>query len=244
MACFRYRDDEKKYEKAEVKVKARMIVMNSEEMRKSRLSIGTIAIILLAVAFPSQSIFAAPVSRTTSQQWTFTSPPGQVGTDGLYGPFDPVTYSNDFGKPQLYVGGRAAWGNNAWSLKNDEMDIFIKNYPDNSSGTSKIITVELTWLEGGFIALMPDMPTIATLPTLSLLSQTNSTSDGWKTTTFTITINPNPLDEVLMIKGDIVLKEVSVTTQCIPEPATLGLLIGGAFMAFRRSRSKIRKETN
>lgn len=211
--------------------------MNSEEMRMSRLSFGIAAIILVAV-FPANMVFATSGNRTTSEQWTFTSSPGQLGEDGFYGPFSPDDgWSNDNGTPQLYVGSRATWGNNAWALRNDEMDIYIPNYPDNSQGTSKTMTVELTWKEAG-LSILPDVPVIATSPTLSQITQANSTTDGWKTTTYTITLYPNPTEEWVFIKGDIYVDSVSVDTQCIPEPATLGLLIGGTFMTLKRSRGK------
>jgi hypothetical protein len=60
--------------------------------------------------------------------------------------------------------------------------------------------------------------------------------NGWKQSLFQIDIKPNPFEEWIVIKGDIVVDSVTIDTICTPEPTTLGLLIGGAFMAIRRCR--------
>lgn len=82
-------------------------------------------------------------------------------------------------------------------------------------------------------------PSLVVFPDISILSQELITgaAPSYKTI-FSVTMEPNPMSEWVVLKGDIVVDHVAISTICMPEPATFGLLIGGAFMALRRKQKK------
>jgi hypothetical protein len=231
----------KKYETAELKLKTRKWMMNSKEMRKSRLSIGITAVVQF-VFLSAQTSYATTTDRSTFQQWTFNSLPGQPDANGFYGPFSPYAgnLDNDFGAPLLYVGDRAKFlegAINVWELRNDNMDIYI---PNSEGGDYKDISVTLTWAKGTAVIVpdLPKEPIVWTSPQGFPTGIINNPPIFGTSTTFTFRIEPNPSEEWLFINGNISLFSVSVSTVCMPEPATLGLFIGGAFLAFKRRRNK------
>jgi len=61
--------------------------------------------------------------------------------------------------------------------------------------------------------------------------------NDWNVTLYKITIWPNPAEEWIAIKGDIVVDQLEIVTECIPEPATMGLL-GLGSLALLRNRRK------
>jgi hypothetical protein len=227
-------------------LKARKLMMNSEEMRKSRPSIGITAIILFVIV-SAQTTYATVEDRSTFQQWYFNE------SEPNYGPVAPCagTLDNEFGIPLLYVGNRAQFlqgaAPSAWALRNDEMDIYIPNYQDNSPQSWKEITIGLTW-KAGTESIVPDLPkdpVVWAYPQGQILGrkdEPHSYFPGWTSTTFTIDIQPNPKSEWVYIKNNILLHDVSISTVCVPEPATIGLSIGGALLAFKRSRNRYGKK--
>ena len=72
---------------------------------------------------------------------------------------------------------------------------------------------------GGHIKLDPGIP-----------------ESGWYESTYTWEIYPNPFDEWFTIAGDILVDEIVIDTWCIPEPATLALLLIGGLALLRRRR--------
>ena len=214
-------------------MKARKLIMNSEEMRKTRMSLGITAVVLF-VFLSAQTSYATVEDRSTFQQWTFT--------DDNYGHVAPNPgWDNEFGTPLLYVGDRAEFlptpgVTNYWELLNDEMDIYIPNF--QIPNPYKIMEVELYWREGpaDIVPDLPKEPILITFPYGQILDRTDEPSPSWTVSTFTIRIEPNPSEEWLFIKGNISLHQVSVSTVCVPEPATIGLFIGGALLALKRRR--------
>jgi hypothetical protein len=197
--------------------------------------------ILITMAL-SAAAFAAPVWRgtgetTTFQQWSFN------GTESNRGPVAPDDggLGNRFGTAALYVLGNSAQrGDGTWNLVTDEMDIRIPN--STELRPLKEMQIELIWMAapGGLLPPQPSVsvtpvyadPTLHIYPQVSLLGE--DLVNGWTRTVFSVNIMPNPASEWIYIKGGIIVDQVSIDTRCIPEPATFGLLIGGAFMAIRR----------
>lgn len=65
--------------------------------------------------------------------------------------------------------------------------------------------------------------------------------DGWKHSTFSYILRPNPELEYYQIRNHsnstIYIDQVVIDTQCVPEPASLaGIAAGAAFLAKRRRR--------
>ena len=58
----------------------------------------------------------------------------------------------------------------------------------------------------------------------------------WVQSTYHITIWPNPAEEWIAIKGNIVVDSLEIETECIPEPATMGLLGLGSLALLRYRR--------
>jgi hypothetical protein len=202
---------------------------------------------------------------TTFQQWSFSKQQWSF-LKRHSGPQLPDTgWVNEFGTPQLSVydsqwsnkvdGHRGVWKFNS---RRSEMFIDIPNNPE--SRPLKEIWVELTWEAAGtrncipweaactrnYIPwevagtrnCIPDQPIIGVWADHfeKELMEEKQIDNKWTASLYKITIWPNPSAEQITISGDIRLDQVVVDTRCIPEPATLGLLIGGALMAIRRRR--------
>lgn len=125
------------------------------------------------------------------------------------------------------------------------MDIIIPNY--QVPQPKKEMQIELIW-RAAKQNFLPDRPLIGVLPLydnegINYSEQIMLLEEGAAQATtplirtvFAVDIWPNPSSEWITIKGDIDVFRVAIDTRCIPEPATLGLLIGGALMAIRRRR--------
>jgi hypothetical protein len=184
---------------------------------------------------------------TTFQQWSFSQwdlGPVQpdagwdnkYGTDELPSPYMVVTGGN-------YQFKSISGHTGIWAL--GELDFLIPNYP--VAQPEKDIRIEITW-KGAELTFLPDTPLVGVvgfyndeeiIPSVQILQDAPVPgTDGWKTSVFNISIWPNPANEWIAVKGDIYVDRVTIDTICIPEPATFGLLIGGAFMAIRRNRKK------
>ena len=208
--------------------------MNRSESSSRRILAIALATFVAIGSFSSPSWAVNP--NSTFQQWSFN------GTEPNRGPVAPDDggSGNGFGIPALYVFGNSAQRlDGAWNLVTDEMDIRIPNSPELRSLKEK--QIELIWMAGQGGPL-PPQPSVNVTPVYAdgrhvypqvLLSSEDQTG-GWTKTVFSVDITPNPASEWIYIKGGIIVDHVSVNTICIPEPTTIGLLIGGAFMAIRR----------
>jgi hypothetical protein len=175
-------------------------------------------------------------SGTTFQEWSFG--------DGSVTPPPDNGVMNPYGTPTCWIGSRAVYNKDltAWSLITDEMDIFIPNNP--ALQAQKEMQIEVDWKAGGQ-GFLPQRPLLSVFPEyadgrvvspdISILEPaTQIPGSNLFKTVFWVDIEPNPASEWVILKGDIVVDHVAIATRCIPEPATFGLLIGGAFMAIRR----------
>jgi hypothetical protein len=177
---------------------------------------------------------------TTFQQWSF-----MVQDSDPQPPDILPHWINEFGgTPLLSVYG-GEWSDNvdghqgSWKFMGfgSGMVVDIPNNP--KSQPVKEIWVELTWKAAGLSNFIPDQPIVNVwadhfevehiLPDVQM-------DNNWMASLYKINIWPNPSSEQITINGDIRLDQVIVDTYCVPEPATVGLLICGALLAFRRRR--------
>jgi hypothetical protein len=215
--------------------------MNSNKVQKSWLRAGITFFALVVLMVCSTEALSSPVENpyATHEQWSFSQ--------WNYGPVLPdAGWNNNFGTPLLVVSSGSNWNesvgqrNGVWTL-NGEMDFIIPNYPDTTR-PQKDILVDVIWKGAGKSNFIPDKPLLGIECDYdSVIIQRQDifrSEDGFVTTRFTLNVFPNPSTEWIVLKGDIMVDSISIDTVCIPEPATLSLLIGGAFMAIRRSRKK------
>jgi hypothetical protein len=191
-----------------------------EEYEMNKFLVPVLAIVLLAgsLAFAAQ----------TFQEWRFNNDTVTPAPD---------TVNNPYGTPALRVApGPGGWisgqdgRTGIWSLSG-EIDIIIPNRPVIEGW--KVIDLYVVWKAGNLDPFLPDVPLVGvqTNPEYEKLemSQERTVLQGpgdWRQTWYAITVWPNPDTEWLAIKGDILVDEVRVTTECVPEPATVGLLAG------------------
>ena len=226
--------------------------MNSKKIQKNWLRTGTVFVALVVlnmVVVADASVYTGPSWRggpaTTFEQWSFsdsgTSPSPDAGS------------VNPYGTPQLWVGDRAVYFpsvdtySGVWALKTDEVDVQFPNSSDTENGTEKNIWVEITWKVASLDSrttyddkLMVGVDPAGAYTEMDFTRSDTSLGDGWFSTVVNVDIWPNPTSEYITIKGDIYIDETTIDTRCTttPEPATFGLLIGGAFMAVRRKQKK------
>ena len=128
-----------------------------------------------------------------------------------------------------------------WPLSG-EMDVYIPNRPQ--LGPYKEIWIQLVWMPGNLdqTPFLPDQPIVGVTPfdSMQMTHEDNLDLNGWTHSLFKITIWPNPNEEWIAIKGDILVDRVVIDTICIPEPTTLLLLVTGGLIAKRyRKRTQV-----
>jgi len=220
--------------------------MTRKKSAKHGLFGALVVLIIVTTSVGFADDFAAPPWRnsdgTTWQEWTFST--------SQKGPLNPDYFFNDIGMAQLWVDTSYGWIDTSgqrqgiWPL--GELDIFIPNYLDNSPGTMKEIAIQLTWKSAGN-NWIPDQPGVLIVPDYSgdpsgyvadISREDVEIVNGWVHTIFTINVRPNPSEEWIAIKGDILVDQVVIDTYCIPEPATIMLFgIGGILMLVRRKNT-------
>jgi len=164
---------------------------------------------------------------STHQLWEF-------GTDD---PFPaPDVVDNPYGDPLLHVDTPHGWSDGIWALSG-EMDIYLPNRP--VTGGWKEIWIQLTWKPGlDPDPFLPDQPNVAVTPFdhITMYRDDDGLGDGWIYSLYRIDLWPNPPEEWIAIKGDILVDQLVIDTICIPEPATVCLLGLGALALLKKRR--------
>ena len=214
--------------------------MNKNESASGQiLTIALAAILVSAVCAIADDFSPPPWERntdgTTFQKWSFDASADK-------GPMAPDESYNIYDEPLLRVDTTANWNQGAWPLTG-EIDILIPNRPQSDPGSYKEIWLQLTWKGADLDPFLWDEPFVSlrTHPAwdeYESLPPVSTEENGWTHTLFKIKVWPNPYEEMITLKGDIIVDQVVVDTRCvIPEPATLALISGGAFLAIRRRRN-------
>ena len=220
-------------------------------MNRSKLILAIVLSQVFTVTVFAAGAFSGP--GTTFQEWSFSDPSLNHQMTPI--PSDDSGAGNQYGTPAAWAGNRALYSDNGgtWTLYTDEMDIYIPNNP--ALNERKEMQIEIDWTAGSGNGVWPGWPQrplvsvypyygptngLVVYPDITVLDPgTLIPGSSLYRSIFGVVIEPNPVNEWVILKGDIVVDHVAVSTYCgVPEPATLGLLIGGAFMAIRRGRKK------
>jgi len=176
---------------------------------------------------------------STHQQWSFS--------DSSLTP-QPDVVDNDYGTPLLGVVPMGDWLQDpgAWPLSGQawpfsgQIDVYIPNRPELLP--FKEILLQLTWMpaESDFSPFLPNQPVVGITSNpftrMEMSRQDTLGQSDWIDSLFTITLYPNPYEEWITIKGDILVDQLEIYTICVPEPTTLALLGIGALVAFSRRK--------
>ncbi len=222
------------------------------------LSISLVAILLVGTSAAwADDINPAPWRgewSTTFQYWQFETPDTGASSGGLTpdgpGPLiegqngDPYTDSGYLPSTRLWVYPFSDWIDidldsgryGIWPLSG-YIDVVVDNH--DPVNPEKLLWVQLTWRPTpgttGVPIIQPDTQ-VGFTSTPVRIEDEQSAADGWTTTTYAWEIHPNPMDEWFTISGDIDVDQLVIDTWCIPEPATLSLLVLGGLMMLRRRR--------
>lgn len=182
-------------------------------------------LISIVVAGPA---LALPAS--TNQEWSFST------SDTM--PL-PDVVDNPYGEPLLRVVPMGDWIDiidgyqGVWPLSG-EIDVYIPNY--QVTRPEKIIIIDLVWKATDIDPFLPPQPMVGVVPfeDMAMTYLDIPLGGGWIATKYSITLWPNPLEEWITIKGDIMVDSLAIYTECILEPATVCLLGLGALVLLRR----------
>lgn len=175
----------------------------------------------------------------THQRWEFAEDPGY-----------PVDAINPFGQPYVDLGsvnsGNATYPDivigpdgvteiPTWHINQDGgfLMIYVPNNP--LPNARKVIFIQLTSDKGPLLG----SPTSSPTGTVSYpKSAINHNGTGWYTYTAQIDLPFNPVEEYIFytFPESTNISEVVVDTICVPEPATLGLLLCMAGLVALRRR--------
>ena len=157
-------------------------------------------------------------------------------------PDNPDAVVNPYGNPVASMSGSMWFPSDqghqgVWRVGSGMMDLYIPNTDNEDPDSYKLI-----WLQLTFLAEDSEPPLFMTDPIWTVEPEVIDFSpigDGYIHATFQILLEPNPTEETISIVPrhcTLYIDEVVVDTICIPEPATLTLLLLSAGMVLRRRR--------
>jgi hypothetical protein len=173
--------------------------------------------------------------RTTFQEWDFA-------TNSVTPSPNSVTVNNPYGDPLLRVTPADEWVSTVdgrqgvWPLSG-EIDVYLPNWQELQP--KKEIWIQLTWKATDVDLYLPNEPLIGVAPfeSMQMSREDSAEQDGWVSSLFIIDIWPNPSEEWISVKGDIMVDELLIDTYCVPEPVTILLLgAGGTLVTLARKR--------
>lgn len=176
---------------------------------------------------------SAALANTTSQIWYFNddNPTPMPDVVNNAPGIDPATML-------ITPGPQGGWNDGAWELSG-EIDVFIPNDPIQHE--FKTIQLWLTW-QPGSLGVLPGRPLVGVSadPMISMAMDIipQPGVGDWNVTLYDIVIWPNPVNEWIAIKGDIVVDQLEIETASIPEPATMGMLGLGSLALLRNRRKR------
>ena len=171
---------------------------------------------------------------TTYAEWEFSTSNPNANPDQYYNPFGMPVAQCEPGVGQSWLSN---WGGRQgmWPLSGT-IAVPILNYP--IANPYKDIWVQITWAQ----QTTTSQPYVSELTTgdqgklisQQIIGQTGEpVGDGnWYSSTFEIQMSPNPSTETVKIDGTIVVDELIIDTDCVPEPSgLLTLLVSGIGLA-------------
>lgn len=204
---------------------------------KQLLIFSAAVIVVVALSGVAQANLVPPwrgEAGSTLQGWNFGS--------SIITP-QPQMLLNPYGDPLLKVTPAGNWiseidgRQGVWPLSG-EIDVYIPNLPEPNP--LKYIWVQVTWKPAEYRDIfLPDEPIVGVAPfdVMTTGKEQLQLPEGWVQSTFKITIEPNPPEEWITVKGNVLVDELVIDTICIPEPATICLLgLGGLVTLLRRKR--------
>jgi hypothetical protein len=179
--------------------------------------------------------------NTTLQSWLFSTNAN---------PAAPDTVSNPYGMPQVDLKG-SFLNNTIWLEEdNGHQGVWVV---DRSIESDMVATVKNSpvqnpykqiWLQITYSAQNGEAPAIYVVPNgdisayapMTLVSK-NAVDNNYYHAVYSLTIRPNPNFEQIFIRPrdcQVYVDCLTIETQCIPEPMTMGLLGLGSLLLRRR----------
>ena len=215
-------------------------------MNRKAALLGCLVVVLAVAPAFSHLVDLAPSwrgdDRTTYQNWTFDDSSSPVTLSNAAGSASAEITVGEFGSGWWLDGlelGQETSG--YWDIGgiDGEIVLDIDNFQD---GEYKLISLQITYYEA-----IGGKPVIDMIPGATQYEEENwqevivdSDQLGvWKVWQSTWMMMPNPSHEQIILIGDpsgTIIDQVIVDTICVPEPATLGLLMMGGLALLKKRK--------
>jgi len=175
---------------------------------------------------------------TTYAQWEFLTPDPIAMPDLVNNPFgvSPAQVT-----PGLLQNWWPIWGGKegVWPLSGT-IRVPIQNSP--IPNPYKDIWIQITWAQQA-VNVFPVVTELTKSLTADLVGDSiigghnEGVGDGlWHHSTYHIRMFPNPIFEEILIEGAIMVDELVIDTQCVPEPSSILVLAGLVGFVIRRRK--------